>query len=384
MAATTKQDDPREPDYYRSLDGLRGLAALMVAYGHAGYAGFVPLVVGCATAGVILFFFLSGFLMAHHYLPSASLGVFTGRAVKYWLAFLLRRFVRVYPPYILAPAFGFLLLTPLMPPEFRQGGPPGDVSILEAMVRLATFGGTLGIYWTIQVELFFYLIYPLIAGLCLLSGRRSWTLLSLAAFLMFLNHFPHGLAGISWKVPLPGMWAGYISMFVAGAFTAAVAKDLPVSSRRWPIPSNALAPVSLAAFALAVGLLSRSRPTQAVMWQLEWMFAGLFFVMFLSLVWSNGPVSRLLSSRPAVAIGRASYSLYLVHIIAYHVVTRHLPAELHGMPAATLVLAALCSGYYFLFERPFVRLSKKIPVVEGAEQTVPTAVIKGQSGPRAG
>jgi peptidoglycan/LPS O-acetylase OafA/YrhL len=362
MSATSPPGDAREPDYYRSLDGLRGLAALMVAYGHAGYAGWVPLVVGCATAGVILFFFLSGFLMAHHYLPSATFSVFSGRAVKYWSAFLLRRFVRVYPPYILAPIFGYLLLMPQMPPEFRPAAPTGDVSILDEIAKLATFGGKLGIYWTIQVELFFYLIYPLIAGLCLLSGRRASTLLSLAAVLMVLNHFPHGVAGIAWKIPLPGMWAGYIAMFVAGAFTAVVAKDLPVASRRWPIPWNALAPIGFGAFALAVGLLSRSRPTQAFMWQFDWMFAGLFFVMFLSLLRSDGPVSRLLSSRPAVAIGRASYSLYLVHIIAYHVVTRHLPAELHGMPAAVLVLAVLCTGYHVLCERPFVRLSKRIAV----------------------
>ena len=50
----------------------------MVAYGHAGYFGgkhpWVPLLSGCATIGVILFFFLSGFLMAHHYLPTAALG----------------------------------------------------------------------------------------------------------------------------------------------------------------------------------------------------------------------------------------------------------------------------------------------------------------------
>jgi hypothetical protein len=51
---------------------------------------------------------------------------------------------------------------------------------------------------------------------------------------------------------------------------------------------------------------------------------------------------------------------YLVHIIAYYVVLNHLPPGLHGMPIAILVLSILCLGYYFLFERPFVRWSKTI------------------------
>jgi len=54
----------------------------------------------------------------------------------------------------------------------------------------------------------------------------------------------------------------------------------------------------------------------------------------------------------------------LVHIIAYYVVLSHMPRAVHGMPMALLVLSMLCAGYYFLFERSFVRWSKEDPTVK--------------------
>ena len=362
MTSTAAASDSPGATYYRSLDGLRGLAALMVAYGHAGYFGWVPLVAGAATIGVILFFFLSGFLMAHHYMPATGSSAFSGRSLKYWAAFLLRRFVRVYPPYLFAPIVGYLLLRPRMPPDFQRKEKFADLAVFDELIKIATFQGELGIYWTIKAELVFYLLYPLVITLCLLIGRRAWTLLALSLALMVLNHFPHGLAGISWQAPLPGMWTGYLSIFVAGAFTAAVARKIPEAWGGKPLPWNALTLASFAALALIVALISRSSPTQASIWQLEWLFAGLFLVMFVGLVRSDGIACRLLSSRLGGVLGRVSYSLYLIHIVAYYCAIKYLSAREYGAPAAALALLLLVPAYYVLFERPFVRLSKSIAV----------------------
>ena len=370
MKSTAAASDPPGATHYRSLDGLRGVAALMVVYGHAGRFGgphpWVPLVSGCATIGVMLFFFLSGFLMAHHYMPETGSGAFSGRSLKYWAAFLLRRFVRVYPPYLFAPIVGYLLLMPRLPPDFQRKMRFADLPVFDELIRIAAFKGELGIYWTIKVELWFYLLYPLVITLCLLIGRRAWTLLALSLALMVLNHFPGGLAGISWRVPLPGMWTGYLSIFVAGAFTAAVARKIPGAWSGKPLPWNALTLASFAALALMVALISRSSPTQAFIWQLEWLFAGLFLVMFVALVRSDGIVGRLLSSRLGVALGRVSYSLYLLHLIAYYCAIKYLSAREYGVLSAALALLLLVPAYYVLFERPFVRLSKAIAVNGGA------------------
>ena len=119
-----------------------------------------------------------------------------------------------------------------------------------------------------------------------------------------------------------------------------------------------------------VALISRSSPTQASIWQLEWLFAGLFLVMFVGLVRSDGIVGRLLSSRFGVALGRVSYSLYLVHIVAYYCAIKYLSAAQYGVLAAALALLLLVPAYYVLFERPFVQLSKSIAVNGGIGRPV--------------
>jgi peptidoglycan/LPS O-acetylase OafA/YrhL len=348
-------------NHYPALDGLRGLAALMVVYGHAGYAGWVPLVVGCATIGVVLFFFLSGFLMGHHYFPGAPAGMLRREFLRYWGAFLSRRFIRVYPPYVFAPIAGYLILMPRMPPDFAQVRQPGDFSVVDELVKIMTFDGKLGIYWTIEVELFFYLAYPLIITLCLLCRNKAGTLFLLCATLIFLNHF-RGPGGVSWNMPLPGSWSGYTSVFVAGVFTAVIASKSPGLLHGTRIRWNSLTLLSFLSFALVVTLVSQSDPTQGSIWRLEWLFAALFFVMFISLIHSDGIISTILSSRLCASIGRASYSLYLTHIIAISIVFRFVPHEYQGILPGVVVLIALTATYYMLVERPFVVLSKRIKV----------------------
>ena len=352
--------DSSRPDYVASLDGLRGIAALMVAYGHAGYFGWVPLVRGAATIGVLLFFFLSGFLMGHHYLPDSLTGLPGKRALRYWAAFLLRRFLRVYPPYLFAPVFGYLLLMPQLPPAFQATGDGQGVSIIRELAKLAALKGDLGIYWTIKVEIFFYLLYPFVISVCLLFRNTTAALFLVFAALTFFKI----------PVPLPGQWAGFTSVFVAGAFTAVLTKEKRVWLEDRLTHPNALAAGSLLVLALVVGLTSQSNPTQQSIWKFQWLFALLFFVMFVSLIGSNGGIRRTLSSRPSLALGRVSYSLYLVHIIAYQFVVKYIPAEFRGMPIAVVVLFVLTSICYLLAEKPFLRLSRSVPVDDRIGQVV--------------
>ena len=334
----------------------------MVVYGHLGYAGWVPLVAGCASIGVVLFFFLSGFLMGHHYLPAATTGLSPAKATPYWGAFLLRRFLRVYPPYLFAPVVGYLLLMPKMPPDFEQKISFESLSVLGELARFGTFREQLGIYWTIEIELFFYLLYPLIISLFLLCRNQAAMLFLAIGALVFFNHFPHGLHGVSWRVPLPLFWVGYISVFVAGIFAAILAQKMPAVLHTWRPGPNARTAIAFIALSLTVVLISRSSPTHGSIWTLEWWFIALFFLMFLSLLQSNGLIGNILSSRFCTAIGRASYSLYLTHIIAIHIVIDRVSPEYQGILAAVIVLSVLTFIYYMFMEKPFVILSKRIRV----------------------
>ena len=256
------------------------------------------------------------------------------------------------------------MLMPLMPPEFDTELAFGDMDVLAEITAVAAFEGVLGIYWTIEVELFFYLVYPLVIALCLVYRSAPTFLFLLFGALIFLNHYHDGAGHFSWDLPLPGRhWAGYLSVFVAGVFTSVVvARERSEWMDRVPPPGTRAA-MGMAALVILVVVVSRSAPTHASIWKLAWVFAAVFFVLFDGLVRGDGFVSRVLSNRGAVALGRASYSLYLVHIIAINIVSQRMAGEYQGFFVAASVMTILTASYYLVFERPFIRMSKRIRVV---------------------
>ena len=81
-----------------SLDGLRGIAALWVFATHATYSGLLPPLLnfnGAGRGGVILFFFLSAFLLSGPFLRNLE------RALSWreWATYAIRRVCRIVPLY---------------------------------------------------------------------------------------------------------------------------------------------------------------------------------------------------------------------------------------------------------------------------------------------
>ena len=84
---------------------MRGIAAIAVMLGH--YFMFVDLpVLRNDTAAVDLFFMLSGFVIAHSYTETLKAGM---PAAKY----IYKRFVRLYPMFILSLVLGTITLISL-------------------------------------------------------------------------------------------------------------------------------------------------------------------------------------------------------------------------------------------------------------------------------
>jgi peptidoglycan/LPS O-acetylase OafA/YrhL len=90
------------------LDGLRGLAAIMIVVWHTGATRFVP----GAYLAVDLFFALSGFVLSHAY---------EARDIS-WPAFMRVRLIRLYPLYILGTCLGGATLLMHVPADGRYWG----------------------------------------------------------------------------------------------------------------------------------------------------------------------------------------------------------------------------------------------------------------------
>jgi peptidoglycan/LPS O-acetylase OafA/YrhL len=171
----------------RALDGLRGVAALIVVVGH--FSLVVPRFLHSAGresghTGVMIFFALSGFLMGYLYLGQAP----TRHAIA---QFLVRRGARVIPLYVVVVLASFAVLNTV--PELRiwVHGVRHLDRLIENLAMLRGFN----ILWTVPVEIQFYLLVPLI-WLCFGKAPRA-TLAGLFAMIAAIYLYRA-------FVPLPG------------------------------------------------------------------------------------------------------------------------------------------------------------------------------------
>ena len=259
------------------LDGLRGIAILLVLVGHSDQR-LAPL----ASVGVTLFFALSGYLITGLLLTEWEQSGFLrlGR-------FYARRFTRLAPPlFVMVAVMGTLL-----------GGGWGllaPVTWLTNYARLAGLDtGWFDHTWSLAVEEQFYLVWPVVLLLLLRLRRPAWALLGILVVLtgwrLVLTTTGHALYG-------------YYALETAG--TAVLGGCLMAMSKRLPTRHQ----VAIALL-WAVGVLALLAPITETWW-----LVGPIVVCPMAAV-VVGAAGRMpwLAWHPLAFCGVASYSLYLWH-----------------------------------------------------------------------
>lgn len=314
--------------YKPEIDGLRAIAVLAVVAYHAGFgppAGFV---------GVDIFFVISGYLITLMLHQEA-----TGSGRIDLVDFYARRARRILPALLLVIVATLAASAALLPPaELRQAVQAGAAAFaFSANVFFATaangyfdpetHANPLLHLWSIGVEEQFYLAWPLIV---LLARRRPalvFGLIAVASFVaaQWLLASGHDRAAFyqtplrAWELAAGGLIAvGRIParpwMPALGLVILAAACAVPLA----PFPGTGALPAVVGAGMVIAGV-------------------------------HGGQRNALLSSRPMVAVGLMSYSLYLWHwpIIVLG----------EAMPAWLQVTASLAAAglSYWLIERPFRR-----------------------------
>jgi exopolysaccharide production protein ExoZ len=153
---------PRRPTYL-GLQVLRVMAALLVLITHSGFYASERLDTsfkywGTGAAGVDLFFVISGFVMVY-----TSVHLIGDR--KGWLVFSQRRVIRIVPMYWLATTVK--LVTMVLAGEFVLHARFSLVHTVMSYLFLPTrnIDGNLvpllGVGWTLNFEMFFYLLFAM-------------------------------------------------------------------------------------------------------------------------------------------------------------------------------------------------------------------------------
>jgi peptidoglycan/LPS O-acetylase OafA/YrhL len=300
------------------LDGLRGVAVLMVILIHAS-STWVPLAkadwiaaafMRSGWVGVDLFFVLSGFLITGGLLDARG-------GPGYFKNFYARRVLRIFPLY-----YAWLIVLLVAVPAIGVTSPawarPGDDGLY--WLFLANFADFLhpgsinvsGVAWTLAIEEQFYLVWPLAV---LLLGRRGVQLLAPAVVGITLA-FRVGMILVGTDHTTLGLLTpGRLDGLAVGAWIATQARS-EQQLQRLVRPAQILV-VCLGVCALATGvwlhgLWSDLLPMLTIGLSLLALLFGAILV--LALTSTHGLQHRVLSIGWLRAWGRYSYAAYLFNL----------------------------------------------------------------------
>jgi len=344
----------QHPDHHKPLDGLRGIAVLMVVFGHGNNHGLGPfgdhslLIRG--KLGVYLFFVLSAYLLDRQIIK-----MFQQKRAQwdYWLYYISRRILRIFPLF-------FLSLV-----VFRLANASGlNVVIHEWMdvwQHLALQRGD-HIFWSIPVEFKYYLISPLL--LFVFHRLFRWNAYAIITALTVLMVGSHLF--VLWWIPAGTSTLWYLNIFMLGTVVA-------LMERLHPNLWNALAQSAATTFAGWVVLLVFSIWS----WKSEdytkistFVPAAVLWSVALIASFKTGLWSTVLSWKPLRWIGAVSFSMYLFHIpVLMWVKSFALPSEIAWLSYLALT-AAVSAMTYLVVERPLQNFK---PFVHGSAGTKPTS-----------
>lgn len=337
------------------IDGLRAVAALAVVVFHDSVhmaarpdpGTPIGITLRATAHGVDLFFVLSGFCLAYPYLLNKSK---TGATAFGSARYAAKRLVRILPPYYAA--IGVLLLLGIALVRAHvplpQSMDPASLQPAEVL-RQMLFAGQKYLanpFWTLAIEFRWYFLFPVVLWV--------WTRSRLA----------FALIGVASLVTAETKLHSYDLFFLPIFMLGIVAADAYINAHR---------AARFAILALPLALFTALESTIHDGWYFvdrdpTWGIAMFCLVVAVG----ASPLARYLLSRWwIVALGAASYSIYLIHEPIVEITGRNLQ-YLHN-PAGEFVLTfcvATAAGAVFSYiaERPFVFTPLKNVLVSLLEQ----------------
>lgn len=320
-----------------SIDGLRTIAILAVVAFHYCYRWSPPLSpenlypYGTALAdlpgiqfggyGVDLFFVISGFVIA-----------MTLERCKTLREFAVRRYARLGPAMLLFSVITFAAMhvIPRAPFPERWAWFASSITFIdpEFLNRIAPsigFRSIAGVYWSLYVEVEFYVLACLVY-----FAWRKWFwaiigLLSAMACVLLLVRIP-----LASRVSNYLLTPLFLPWFLVGIGFHAVALRT-----QWVVGVFLISLATLELLAQRAAGVPDAAPIGVVV---------LIPILFAAAIWVR-PVESALSSKPMVTVGAASYGLYLIHENVGVAVLHSLPPlNVVGGAIAALAVAAGCTA----------------------------------------
>jgi peptidoglycan/LPS O-acetylase OafA/YrhL len=345
------------------IDGLRGVAILLVVAYHVRTLGMTG-----GFIGVDVFFVISGYLITGKLLDEV-LTTSSVRLRSFW-AGRVRRLVPALAVMVGATlALSLLVLSPLEWGAVARDG-AASVTYVSNLVfaRQATnyfaadVTSSLFLHtWSLSVEEQFYLVWPvlvLVLGRLVRRRERDHRLMAYAFVLTALGIVSFALAVALTARGTPLSFFGLPTRaweFSAGGLLACLARRATPARIRFP------APIALGGLGLILGsafVLSDVTPYPGVATLVP--VLGTLAVMYAGASSDRSPVAVVLSTAPAQWLGRVSYSWYLWHWPLILLAVAFLDDDTVSTRAVGVIAAlAVATAGLWLVENP-IRFSARL------------------------
>lgn len=365
--------DLRTPGRFAALDGVRGLAVLLVVGWHvfrfvgesAGFTSHhVPIVwwpMGTARLGVDVFFVVSGFFVVQSWRSARAKSASLASALR---TFVGRRVRRIVPAYWVS----LVVLVPLVAPAVLRN--PKQLFLLSTVnqyVERTLVDRVNVVLWSLTTEWHFYLLVPLVAYAMYRLG--VWKVYAMCVAL--------AIAWVAYGPPfgLPAAFVfGRLDQFVAGAVAADVVQRMRhgelggyarIVQARGFVVACSLGVLAIGTYHGSTLGTPRGNGFDDVLHPLV---AALVALAVVGLCLRPAEGTAVLQSKPLRLAGLVSYSLYLWHapIIYYAITWAGVATPLGARDAIVIALAlafsvAVAVVSYAFVERPFVQRPPQQP-----------------------
>lgn len=329
-----------------ALNGMRGLAVLLVFMSHASGRGMsvAPWANfhGIGHIGVYLFFVLSGFLLTKNLLQGQKT-----------LQFFSRRFFRI------APLYFFILLCVVV---YQASGNYNSRYLfikndsLGILLHFLFLKGD-GIFWSICAEYSFYLLLPIVL---FLISRFGWEWFAVAAIFYFVWFAILEFSGVllpPLKFVLIEHNSQYLDVFACGILGAYVRQKLPgkvVAIFFWGL---------LIATLLCVpkNILGAEQLWFSLRW-ISLLYGFVFALGIVSAAQGNIWLTVPLQNKVLVFMGITGFGWYLVHLPVLQVVNIFFDGNsgLFRFVVSSLTTSILAFILFRLIEHPGISLGRRV------------------------
>lgn len=347
------------------LDALRGIAALLVVWQHTSES-FVKIPgvaesgsrladiawsVDFGRIGVVCFFLISGFIIPHSF--SSAPGALR--------IFAIRRFFRLYPVYWVSVLLAVVVGSVFSGKNWEMVTVIANLTMAQKIIGQQHIQG---LYWTLQVELIFYVLCAWI----FYQGKLRNTpfIAAFAGFLLALFIVVELIFRTVWNGSEFPSELRYIPYCLSIMFCGSIIREIFWGEHDLRLKlAFLLAPAAvfgIPALVLFLYILGINVVDQPIRFGAAYLIA---LAVFCGAVFIKWPVPKLL-----VWVGLVSYSVYLFHPISMALIhwgKKQIWADFTGswtlwmyMSLALLITMALAAVAYYTIERRSISLGRRL------------------------